>query len=83
MIYGCREEKQITVKSEHRLVIIHYDQLLLCTGTQFTTATTTNGAAPPTKGVVTINNSIQAKSVTNWASNHSTGKPHPLALQCE
>ena len=76
-----REEKQITVKSEHQSVVIHYDQLLLCTGTQY--ATTATGATPSTKGVVTINNSIQAKSVASWASSHSTGKPRPLALQSE
>ena len=56
MIHGGREEKQITVKSEHQSVMIHYDQLLLCTGTQYTT--TANEAAPSTKGVVTINNSV-------------------------
>lgn len=52
-------------------MLIHYDQLLLCTGTQYTTAI---GPAPPIKGVVTINNSVQAKSVTTWTANHSTGK---------
>ena len=82
-MHGGREEKQITVKSEHRTVMIHYDQLLLCTGTQYTTTTTANGAAPPTKGVVTINNSIQAKSVANWANSHSTGEPRPLTQQRE
>ena len=54
-----REEKYIRVKSEHQSVLIHYDQLLLCTGTQYTTNI---GLAPPTKGVVTINNSVQGES---------------------
>lgn len=68
-----REEKYITVNSERQSVLIHYDQLLLCTGTQYTINI---GPTPPTKGVVTINNSVQAKNVANWANNHSKGEAH-------
>ena len=67
-----REEKYIRVNSDRRSVLIHYDQLLLCTGTQYTTDI---GPAPPTKDVVIINNSIEAESVANWTSAHTTGRP--------
>ena len=69
MTYG-REEKHIRVNSDHRSVLIHYDQLLLCTGTQYTSNI---GPAPPSKGVVTINNSIEAKDIISWANTHTTG----------
>jgi len=72
-VIHSREEKYIRVKSEHQSVLIHYDQLLLCTGTQYTTNI---GLAPPTKGVVTINNSVQAKNVTSWVNSHTKGESH-------
>jgi len=71
-----REGKCITVNDQDRSVLIHYDQLLICTGTQFKT----NGPAPPPKGVVTINNSVQAGGVATMASNHPSGEPCPLYL---
>ena len=76
MNYG-REEKHIRVNSDRRSVLIHYDQLLLCTGTQYTTNI---GPAPPSKDVVTINNSIEARNVASWASNHPTGRPQLIAI---
>jgi len=49
---------------------------LICTGTQFKI----DGSVPPPKSVVTINNSVQAEGVANWASNHPTGEPLLLHL---
>ena len=57
--------------SDSRSVLIHYDQLLLCTGTQYTTDV---GPTPPSEGVVTINNSVQASSVAHWTDSHPTGR---------
>jgi len=73
---ACREDKCITVNDKDQSVLIQYDQLLICTGTQFKI----DGSAPPPKSVVTINNSVQAEGVANWASNHPTGEPLPLHL---
>ncbi|XP_065899995.1 cilia- and flagella-associated protein 61-like isoform X2 [Dysidea avara] len=64
-----REDKCIMVNDQDRSVLIHYDQLLICIGTQFKI----DGPALPPKSVVTINNSVQAGCVANWASNHPTG----------